>query len=204
MTAGSKRLVVLGGSSSTGVYTIKLAVSRGWRVLASCSARNVEFVRGLGRAGEDRAGRDGMVEVVDYTSSKDAVVDAVGGFQGDAIVDCVGGTQTVGMAGHYVSIVGDKTSRATMGGSAIYLTHPGMVLRWALGWMGWGKKYECIVLEGRKEWLEEIGGLREEDVVIDSVFPWERTKEAFERMDTGRCRGKVVIEVEEGDEVQVR
>lgn len=179
-----KKLVVLGGSSSTGIYTIKLAKQRGWTVLSSCSHRNADFVRSLGAD-----------EIVDYTKSPNAVVEAVKAFKPTAIIDNVGGVETIGLSKVYVTIVGDKTSRSTMGGAALYYTHPRMLIRYYLGQWGFVPKYECIVLDAKKEWLEEITKLKGEDVVVDSTFPFDRTKEAFERMNTGRCRGKVVVEV---------
>lgn len=184
--ASANKLVVLGGSSSTGIYTIRLAKQRGWTVLASCSHRNADFVKSLGAD-----------EIVDYTTGPNSVVDAVKAFRPDAIIDNVGGVETIGLAKHYVTIVGDKTSRTSMGGSAIYPTHPRMVLRYFLGQWGFVPKYECIVLDAKKEWLEEINAFEADDVIIDSKFPFERTPEAFERMNTGRCRGKVVIELEQ-------
>lgn len=66
--------------------------------------------------------------VVDYTKEK--VPEEVKEFQPVAIVDCVGGAECLGIARRYVTIVGDKTSRTSMGGSLIYLYHPRMVLRW--------------------------------------------------------------------------
>lgn len=56
--------------------------------------------------------------------------------------------------------------------------------------MGWGDEYECMVMEGNKEWLGEMEGYGEGDVVIDSVFGFGEVKEAFERMGTGRCKGE--------------
>ncbi|KAG9783969.1 hypothetical protein KCU88_g2935, partial [Aureobasidium melanogenum] len=183
-TPSENKLVVLGGSSSTGIYTIQIAKSLGWSILASCSGRNAEFVKGLGAS-----------EVVDYTTSPTAVVDAVKKFAPHAIADCVGGTDCIGLAPQHVTIVGDKTSRSSMGGSALYLTHPRMVARWLLGYVGLGKSYECILFDARKEWLEETTKLHpEKDVIIDSVFEFEKAKEAFERLNTGRARGKVVVE----------
>lgn len=182
--SSQNKLVVLGGSSSTGIYTIKLAKKRGWTVLSSCSHRNADFVKSLGAD-----------EVVDYTTSPDAVVNAVKAFGPTAIIDNVGGVDTIGTAQHYVTIVGDKTSRTTMGGSALYYTNPRMLIRYYLGQWGIVPRYECIILEGKKEWLEEIIQLKGDDVVVDSTFPFDRTRDAFERMNTGRCCGKVVIEV---------
>lgn len=184
-TPSENKLVVLGGSSATGIYTVQIAKSLGWTVLASCSGRNTDFVKSLGAA-----------ELVDYTKSSSAVVDAVKKFSPGAIIDCVGGTETIGLAPQYVTIVGDKTSRSSMGGSALYLTHPRMVLRWLLGYLGVAHSYECIILEPKKEWLEETTKLDpEKDIIIDSVFDFGRAKEAFERLDTGRARGKVVVEI---------
>jgi len=184
-TPSENRLVVLGGSSATGIYTVQIAKSLGWTVLSSCSGRNIDFVKGLGAA-----------EVVDYTTSLNAVVAAVKKFSPGAIIDCVGGTETIGLAAQYVTIVGDKTSRASLGGSALYLTHPRMVLRWLLGYLGVVNSYECITLEPRKEWLEETTKLEpEKNVFIDSIFEFCRGKEAFERLNTGRARGKVVVNI---------
>jgi NADPH:quinone reductase-like Zn-dependent oxidoreductase len=41
----SKRVVVLGGSSSAGMYTVYLAKQRGWKVLSTCSGKNAEWVQ---------------------------------------------------------------------------------------------------------------------------------------------------------------
>jgi reticulon-4-interacting protein 1, mitochondrial len=179
------RVVILGGSSGTGIYSVRLAKQRGWKVLSTCSYRNLEFVKGLGSD-----------EVVDYTTSPDAVVNAVRAFKPDAIIDCVGGTDCIGLAPQYVTIVGDKTSRASLGGSTLYWTHPHMLARWAMGYLGLFNSYECIVLEAKKEWLEECTRLKgEEQIIIDSTFDFGRAKEAYERLNTGRARGKVVVNV---------
>jgi len=179
------KLVVLGGSSATGMYTVHIAKSLGWKVLSSCSGRNAEFVK-----------NKGADEIVDYTTSDTAVVDAVKAFAPNAIADCVGGTECIGLALKYVTIVGDKTSRSSMGGSALYLTHPRMVARWLVGWLGLGHSYECILLDARKEWLEEASRMDpEREIEIDSVFEFEKTKEAYERLHTGRAKGKVVVEI---------
>ncbi|KAI3321018.1 alcohol dehydrogenase [Xylariaceae sp. AK1471] len=179
------KLAVLGGSSATGMYSIRIAKARGWTVLSSCSGRNEAFVRGRGAD-----------EVVDYTAAPDAVRNAVAAFKPDAIIDCVGGTECIGLANQYVTIVGDKTDRSAMGGSLLYLTKPRMLLRWLLGYLGLGKSYECIMLEQRREWLQKAAELTEDEIVIDSVFSFDEAKEAFERLNTGRTRGKVVVRVD--------
>ena len=176
-------LAVLGGSSATGMYVVHLARQRGWNVVASCSGRNVDFVRGIGAG-----------TVVDYTSA--SVPDAVRAARPDAIVDCVGGTECLGIARRYVTIVGDKTSRMSMGGSAIYWWNPQMLWRWFAGWAGFGEVYDCIILDGKKEYLQESVELPTDKIVVDSVFAFGEAMQAFERLNTSRARGKVVVEVE--------
>ena len=183
-TPAENKLAILGGSSSVGIYTVRLAKERGWTVLSTCSGRNKDFVSSLGAD-----------EVVDYTTSPDAVVNGVRAFSPGAVIDCVGGTDCIGIAPQYVTIVGDKTSRSSMGGSMLYFVKPFMVIRYLLGRLGLGNSYECIILEAKKEWLEECTKLKGDDIVIDSTFDFGRAGEAFERMNTARARGKVMVEI---------
>jgi NADPH:quinone reductase-like Zn-dependent oxidoreductase len=177
-----KSIAVLGGSSATGMYVVYLAKQRGWNVISTCSGKNVEFVQSMGAD-----------EVVDYT--QESVSERIRAVKPDVIIDCVGGVECLGIAKRYITIVGDKTSRTTMGGSALYYTHPTMLLRWFWGKIGWGEVYDCIILEGKKEYLEDALKLPLEKIVVDSTFPFEQLKEAFERLNTGRARGKVVVEI---------
>jgi NADPH:quinone reductase-like Zn-dependent oxidoreductase len=74
------RLVVLSGSSATGMYTIFMAKARGRKVLTSRSGRNADFVT-------NTIGAD---EVVDYMV--ESIPGRVKAWKPDTIVDCVGGT----------------------------------------------------------------------------------------------------------------
>lgn len=195
-----KWLVVLGGSSATGMYTVRLARARGWKVLATCSARNVAFVR-------DRLGAD---EVVDRTATDggETLPGAIrqrlearghGAARGVVVVDCVGGTECLYDAAlgpriaRYVTIVGDKRDRSSMGGPAVYASYPRMATRWLLGRVGLGVSYDCVILEARREWLEEAGRtLGEEDVVVDSTFRFDDLPDALARMVEGNVTGKLV------------
>ncbi|GAB7352680.1 hypothetical protein MBLNU459_g3041t1 [Dothideomycetes sp. NU459] len=180
--SASKRVAVLGGSSSVGMYAVHLAASRGWTVLATCSARNTSFVESMGAA-----------TVVDY--NRGSVAEAVRGFAPDAIIDCVGGTECLGVAKRYVTIVGDKTSRASMGGAMIYLWNPQMLLRNFLGRWGLGLKYDCVNLAFDRGYLEEALRLDKQKIAVDSTFEFDQVREAFERLNTGRTRGKVIVKV---------
>jgi NADPH:quinone reductase-like Zn-dependent oxidoreductase len=71
-----ERVLVHGGAGAVGIFAVQLARSRGAQVIATVSARNVEFVRELGAN-----------EVIDYKAAPfeekardvDVVFDAVGG-----------------------------------------------------------------------------------------------------------------------------
>lgn len=187
-----KRVAVLGGSSATGMYTIMLAKKRGWKVITTSSAKNKKFVTST-------LGAD---EHVDYTSVK-SVRSAIQAFEPDAVIDCVGGTECIGLPSskRYVTIVGDKTSRTQMGGPATYYNllswhTPFQWLRWARGQAGLGESYDVVILEMKKEWLEEAKDtLVPEQIYIDSEYSFDDALKAFERLNTGRARGKVVINV---------
>lgn len=193
-TNSGGRVVVLGGSSATGMYAIHLAKQRGWSVLASCSGRNADFVRGM-------VGAD---DVVDYTLSTTtsggaaaaSVPERVKAFAPDGIIDCVGGTECLGIARRYVTIVGDKTNRMSMGGRNIYLWNPQMFLRALLGKAGFGRSYTCVNLLFKTSFLEESLQLPKEKIIIDSTFDFDQVKEAFEKLNTERTRGKVVVRIE--------
>ncbi|KAI1267571.1 NAD(P)-binding protein [Xylariaceae sp. FL1019] len=176
----NKKVAVLGGSSSCGMYAVHLARQRGWEVIATCSGRNTEFVKSMGAK-----------ETIDYTLG--GVQQRLKSFAPDAIIDCVGGTDCIGLCKRYVTVVGDKTNRMSMGGAFIYLGNPRMVLRTVLGWTGLMPSYACFNLSLRSSYLRELSCLPKDKIIVDSTYDFDHVKEAFERLNTGRTRGKVVI-----------
>lgn len=191
----TKRVAVLGGSSAVGIYCIRIAKQRGWKVVTTSSERNKDFVMNTLNADEH----------VDYTKEKVRL--AVQKFSPDAVIDCVGGTQCIALPSskRYISIVGDKTGRTSMGGPYTYYNFLGPIaayqavmqwVRWARGQYGLGESYDIVILGMNKEWLEEAKStLSADDIVVDSAFVFEESKKAFERLNTGRARGKVVVKV---------
>jgi reticulon-4-interacting protein 1, mitochondrial len=122
----TKRVAVLGGSSAVGIYTIMLAKQRGWKVVTTSSDKNKDFVTDTLKADQH----------VDYT--KQDVRSTVGKFAPDAVIDCVGGTECIGLSSskRYITIVGDKTGRTSMGGPYTYYD-PFAPLRAATQWVRW-------------------------------------------------------------------
>lgn len=196
-------IVILGGSSSVGIWAVQYAVRKlGARVIATCSSRNAEFLKSLGAA-----------TTIDYTvesiPERLSALRPAEGYVG--IIDCVGGDELFDLlpsllvprslgftaGGSYISIVGDKTARSTLGGPVIYAWHPRMVLRHFWGWWGSSPRYACVGLRHDKELLREVVELVEEgvEVWVDSEWVFEEAAEAFERLNEGRARGKVVVVV---------
>jgi NADPH:quinone reductase-like Zn-dependent oxidoreductase len=148
-----KRILVLGGSTGVGIYALQIAAKRlGCHIVTTASSRNADFVRTLGAN-----------EVIDYTKTtvlKGALQHLPdGGY--DAIIDLVGGMELLPHLNTllkpeaaYVTIVGDKTSRNKLGGAAIYPFFPRMVLRSLAGYFGYSRKYYCINLHPKEEYLK--------------------------------------------------
>ncbi|KAI0108116.1 hypothetical protein F4814DRAFT_426855 [Daldinia grandis] len=176
------KIVVLGGSSSCGIYVVYLAKQRGWTVKASCSGRNANFVRSTGAD-----------DIIDYTTTN--VPEQVKAFAPDAIIDFVGATGCLEISKVYVTVVGDKTDRLSSGGRYIYLWNPQMLLRAIGGKIGLSPYYTYINLEFSTSFLMELLDLPKDKIVIDSVFGFYQVKEAFDKLNAGRIRGKLVINI---------
>lgn len=136
------------------------------------------------------------------------------------VLDCVGGTGLIPHLDHllldsaarpelgiYVTIVGDKTSRDAMGGAATNWYTPAQAIRTALGGLNdilprwtrsWtGRRYACIKLDPTKEKLETYDRFLKADgkVMVDGVWGFGEAREAYERLESARAKGKVVVEV---------
>lgn len=133
---------------------------------------------------------DSVDQVIDYTK-EDVVASALKHGPYTLILDCVGGTTLIphlstlletdlhhaNLGDIYITIVGDKTHRNTMGGPITNMTNPLQAIR---TWRGQasqynplkGKKYLCMMLEADFEQFETIEGFVERggEVVIDQVF----------------------------------
>lgn len=175
-----------------GIYSIILAKQKGWKVIATSSGKNKEFV--TASLGAD--------EHVDYTETD--VKKGVGAFKPDAVIGCVGGTECIGLptSKRYITIVGDKTGLTSMGGPYTYYDFwsPANAisqwLRWARGVVGLGESYDVVILAPKQEYLEDATQVLSADqCFVDSIFPFHEVKQAFERLNTGRAKGKAVVKI---------
>ncbi|TNY23206.1 chaperonin 10-like protein [Rhodotorula diobovata] len=214
--AAPRTIVVLGASSAVGQHVVQLASKQQHlRVVATCSPRSNPLVASLGAA-----------STLDYHSpdlaSSLLALRPREGYL--SIIDCAGGTlllphlsalltprtRAFQPGGSYTTIVGDKPSsaRLALGGATTYLWCWRMLVRFLVGYWaavarlcGGRPRYACVSFRRDAGWLSEVGGLTRErgdyEVRIEDEFAFEDVERAFERLNEGRARGKIVVRVKE-------
>jgi NADPH:quinone reductase-like Zn-dependent oxidoreductase len=161
-------VLIHAAAGGVGHYAVQLAKARGARVIASASAKNREFVLGLGAD-----------EFVDYTArSFEEVVQNV-----DAVFDCVGGETlprsfaVVKKGGWLVSIVAQPSEELAQ-------QH--------------GIRIAQVLVHPSRTDLEHFAGLVAEGKLkshVSQTFPLERVADAHRAQETGRTVGKIVLSV---------
>lgn len=191
VTPGQK-VLVHAGAGGVGSLAIQIAKALGATVATTTSTRNVELVRSLGAD-----------VVIDYTRQdfarelrdQDMVFETLGPDSELRSIAVLrpGGTM-VGIAG-----LPDARFVKEQGVSA-----PIGVL---LSLMTWkrrravakaGVRYEYLFMRPDAAGLERLGGwIREKKVrpVLHQVFPFAEARAAFEELERGRARGKVVVSI---------
>lgn len=180
------KVLIHAGSGGVGSFAIQYAKSKGAYVYTTTSSSNVEWVKALGA---DR--------VIDYKTEdyKTIVKDA------DIVFDTLGqkytaeAFQVIKQGGKVVSIAGplDEES-AKMFGMADYKLPEELT---ALS-KEKNADYKFIFMHPNGAHLGEIKTLIEDGKVkpiIDKIYPFTESVEAFRHLATGRAKGKIVVKV---------
>ena len=169
--APGQRVLIHGAAGGVGSFAVQLARWRGAVVIATASARNVDFVRELGAG-----------EVIDRgaTPFEAALRDV------DVVLDCVGGTVT-------------DRSWSVLRPGGLLLTIVRQPPEWTAGRAARGLFF--IVESSRAQLNElarlmDAGTIRP---VVEAVLPLERARDAYERGIRDRPRGKLVLAVAADD-----
>ncbi|MFT7036544.1 MAG: NADPH:quinone reductase-like Zn-dependent oxidoreductase [Cyclobacteriaceae bacterium] len=180
------KVLIHAGSGGVGSFAIQYAKAKGAYVYTTTSTDNVEWVKALGA---DR--------VIDYKKEdyKTIVKDA------DIVFDTLGQNysseafQVVKQGGKVVSVVGplDEES-AKMFGMADYK------LPEELATLSREKEasYKFIFMHPNGAHLNEIKSLVEDEKIkpiIDKVYPFSESVEAFTHLASGRAKGKIVVRI---------
>lgn len=183
------RVFINGGSGGTGTFGIQIAKKAGCYVATTCSTPNVELCKSLGAD-----------LVVDY--KKGSVIEALkaSGVKFDLVVDNVGNFDLYWKSHLFTS---PKAAFVMAAGTpSLSFMYNTMKVRLWPRWLGGGKRsYSGFFAEARADELERIAQWMAEGevkAVIDSKWAFEDAVKAFEKLKTGRARGKVVIDVAVG------
>ena len=184
------RVFINGGSGGVGSFGIQIAKVKGCFVATSCSSVNVELCKSLGAD-----------EVIDY-KSKDIVAELKKMQKFDLVVDNVGTPSELYWQAHHFTKEGTKYVQVGGGLSfgEIYQLLSRMV--WP-GFLGGGQRpFEFLGVENKEDHFKEIAGWMAEGKVkalVDEVYGMEDKGpvRAFERLKTGRAKGKIVVRVAE-------
>ncbi|PYH84551.1 NAD(P)-binding protein [Aspergillus uvarum CBS 121591] len=217
LIAGDK-LLVNGGSTSVGMLTIQIArhiLGPTGTIVATCSSRNADLLASLG-----------VDEVIDYVahaplhaylrahhslspspSSSPSSPFAAESRPFDAIIDCIGDTTLYHHCAAYLAEGKPFINLGQMNAA------PGFWGQMAWAWEQVACRFWPVVLGGVPRGYQFYSGRpRAEDmgrvmrlveagvvrVVVDSVWGWGEVPKAYERMESKRARGKVVVRVREG------
>ncbi|MCO4769451.1 MAG: NADP-dependent oxidoreductase [Deltaproteobacteria bacterium] len=185
-----QRVLVQAGSGGVGTAAIQLAKHLGAHVAVTCSPRNEELVRGLGAD-----------QVVDYRTSnywevlepQDHVLEAIG--------PSAWGTslKVLKRGGHMASIAtGMPTYVDRFGPYAGIVVMAGSMLRVKLAGIVGGKTVRHVLRPADGEMLARIGELVTAGAikpVVEEAIPLADIAEANRRVESGRTRGKIVVQV---------
>jgi len=164
--SAEQRVLIHAGAGGVGHFAIQLAKLRGAYVVTTASEHNHDFLRELGAD-----------EIIDYrnVSFETAIQDI------DVVLQSIGGThgrksiQTVKDGGIIVTIVGSTEiePERDIEISSLFV------------------EPSAPQLQQLAQWIDN-GDLK---VHIQETFPLANVKEAHEKLETGRTRGKIVLEI---------
>ncbi|TBU45081.1 NAD(P)-binding protein [Dichomitus squalens] len=179
-----------GGSTAVGSFAIQLAKAVGARVAVSASGKNEQYVRNLGAD-----------EFFDYTKAPlhEQLIAADPNPKYHVFLEAVGTADPTLFveSEKYLAPGGVFLSVGPQGGGCLSFI-------WKVflqpSWLGGTKRtWKLVSLDAKKNELEAFAKLVEEGKVkplVDSVFSFEDTLKAYERIKTGRATGKVVVKVD--------
>lgn len=188
-----------GGSGGVGTFTVQLAkhVYGCDYVVSSCSGSNAELVKNLGAD-----------EIVDYRKCGPAGVSGYlkdwskrTGKTFDVIIDNVGSDADLyWQCHHYVKAGKGKYVQVGGGLGLADFTLLAKKMMWPSLLGGGKRQYQFVGASNKKEIFESLGQWMAEGKIKcviedENRFDLKDAKNAYEKLDTGRLRGKIVIKM---------
>lgn len=173
--AAGKRVFVTAASGGVGVWMVQLAKWIGAEVIATCGPDSVEWVRSLGAD-----------EVLDYTKMDVKEWASGEGKKVDLVIDCIGRKS-----------LEDAWWVVKDGGLLISIFQPPEQMK-PIG-VAANIRSLFFVMNTDGEQLQKVTELIETGVVgkvaLDSIFPFDRFQDAFKKLESGRTKGKIVLDL---------
>ncbi|KAJ5928378.1 Polyketide synthase enoylreductase [Penicillium verhagenii] len=181
--AGDK-VFVNGGSGGCGLFAIQIAKGLGCHVTATCSTRNVELCRSVGAD-----------EVIDYTAEKDlSATLRERGVVFDHILDHIGLPYDLYFQCHHFLKPEGVFLQVGANSMAIHVGRVG----WPKFLGGGRRQYTIFFFANKQAHVVAIGDMLQKGtlkVQVDSEYELEDAVKAFEKLRSGRARGKVLVHV---------
>src|SRR5437762_13206273 len=187
-----QKVLIHAGSGGVGTFAIQLAKHVGATVATTTSTANIDLVKSLGAD-----------VVIDY--KKEDFEKVLSGY--DVVLNSLGkdmlekSLKVLKPGGKLISISGPPdVTFAKQNGSNWFLQQAMRRLSFGIRKKAkhHGVSYSFVFMRASGEQLSKITSLIESGIirqVVDRIFPFEATKEAWAYLETGRAKGKVVIKV---------
>ncbi|ONH92783.1 hypothetical protein PRUPE_8G195800 [Prunus persica] len=172
-----KNILITAASGGVGQYAVQLAKLGNTHVTATCSARNIEFVKSLGAD-----------EVLDYKTPEGAALNSPSGRKYDAVVHCATGIPW-----------STFEPNLSANGKVIDLTpSPSAFATFALKKLTFSKKQLVpLFMSAKSENLDYLVKLVKEGklkTVIDSKHPLSKAEDGWAKSIDGHATGKIIVE----------
>src|SRR5437762_8259549 len=187
-----QKVLIHAGSGGVGTFAIQLAKHVGATVATTTSTANIDLVKSLGAD-----------VVIDY--KKEDFEKVLSGY--DVVLNSLDkvtlekSLRVLKPGGQLISISGPPDAAfAKQNGSNWFLQQAMRLLSFGIrkNAKHHGVTYSFVFMRANGEQLSKITSLIESGIirqVMDRIFPFEATKEAWAYLETGRAKGKVVIKV---------
>lgn len=181
------RVLLNGGSGGVGSFGIQIAKAEGRHVTVTCSTANVAHCKSLGAD-----------EIIDYNTHKvlQALKDST--YKYDLVVDYVGND-------HNLFWEADAYTSADAKFVTVAVSHHLSFVRFIMAaeympryFSGAKRQHLTVFAKPDRGNLSQIAEWMVEGKIkpaIDSKYKFEDLREAYQRLKTGRARGKLILEV---------
>lgn len=169
-----KRILVTAASGGVGTWIVQIASLIGAEVIGTCGPDNVDHVRALGAK-----------EVLDYRAIDLSEWGQDAANKVDLVIDCIGGKS-----------LEDAWSCLRDNAVIMSIYEPPKERRPAV--FASGVRDLFFIMEPSGADLTQITKLIQEGKcrpVVDSVWPLEQFRSAYQRLDSGHARGKVIFDL---------